>query len=130
MILVDTSVWIDFFPDRDVPHVRRLKDALRSGEDVIICGPILMEVLQGIRSDRSFRETKQYFEALQSLPVTFDTFLRSADLYRSLRKKGITVRSALECIIAAVALDNGVTLLHNDRDFSVIAEHYPLRMAL
>ncbi len=128
MILVDTTVWIDFFAGRVAPHVDALERLLKGHEDVCICGIVLAEVLQGIKSDVAFRKTKQYFEALIFLPMPHAVFLRSADLYRSLCKKGVTVRKPLDCMIASVALEHHLPVLHNDRDFDHIAKHSRLKV--
>jgi predicted nucleic acid-binding protein len=130
MILVDTSVWIDYFADRPAAWVEQLSELLEGGGDVATCELVLVEVLQGIRDDRICQKTQEYLEALAVLHMTHGTFLRSVQVYRSLRKKGITIRNPVDCVIASVALENDVTLLHNDRDFAVIAEHFPLRTAL
>lgn len=130
MILVDTSVWIDYFADRPAAYVDRLGELLERGGEVATCDQVLLEVLQGIRDDRICQKTQAYFEALVFLPMTHSTFLRSADLYRSLRKKGVTIRKPVDCVIASVAIENGVPLLHNDRDFAMIAEHSNLRAAV
>ncbi|MBN1868295.1 PIN domain nuclease [Candidatus Sumerlaeota bacterium] len=129
MILVDTSVWIDFFAGRNAAHVERLAAFLSEGKDICICGIVLAEVLQGIRSDQEHRRTKKYFESLVYLPMTRDTFLRSAALYRSLRKRGATIRKPLDCMIASVAIGHGVQLLHNDRDFDAIGNYAKLSTA-
>ena len=128
MIPVDTTVWIDFFAGRPRLHVAALEQFLRTGEDICICGIVLAEVLQGIRSDSEYTKTKDYFESLVLLPMTHDTFLRSSQVYRALRKKGITIRTPLACMIASVAIEHGVPLLHNDRDFDKIANHTDLKV--
>ena len=123
MILVDTTAWIDFFAGRPRPHVATLEQLLRTEEDICICGIVLAEVLQGIRSDPEYTKTKDYFESLVFLPVTHATFLRSSQMYRALRKKGVTIRASLDRMIASVAIEHRVPLLHNDRDFDKIAKH-------
>lgn len=128
MILVDTTVWIDFFAGRLRPHVATLEQFLRTGEDICICGIVLAEVLQGIRSDSEYTRTKDYFESLVFLSMTHDTFLHSSQMYRGLRKKGITIRTPLDCMIASVAIEHAVPLLHNDRDFDKIANHTSLEV--
>ncbi len=128
MILVDTTVWIDFFAGRDETHAQRLEQALKDGEDICVTGVILVEVLQGIRHEREYRKTKDYFESLLYLPMERETFLRSAQIYRSLRKKGVTIRKAMDCLIAASALENDIPLLHNDRDFDPMAKHLGLKI--
>lgn len=127
MLLVDTTVWIDFFAARSASHVALLEDSLNREDDICICGVILTEVLQGIRDEREYRKTKSYFESLLFLPMTRETFISSADLYRHLRRKGLTVRKPIDCMIAAVAIEHDVPLLHNDRDFHPLERHYGLK---
>jgi predicted nucleic acid-binding protein len=128
MVLVDTTVWIDFFSDRNEPHVVTLQELIENEEDLFLCGIILAEVLQGIRSDSDFIKTKEYLGDLIFLPMRQATFLRSAEIYRSLRKQGITIRKPVDCMIASVAIEYDIHLLHNDRDFDHIAKHSKLRI--
>ena len=127
MVLVDTTVWIDFFADRPLPHVAALQRLIEDDEDLCVCGVILAEVLQGIRADADYRRTKAYFESLILTPMRRTTFEMSAELYRSLRKKGITIRKPIDCMIASVAIEHDLPLLHNDRDFDQIAKHSKLK---
>ncbi len=127
MLLVDTTVWIDFFASRPRPHVKLLEDSLRRDEDICTCGVILTEVLQGIRNDREYGKTKNYFNSLLFLQMTLKTFIASADIYRRLRQKGITIRKPVDCMIAAVAIENEVPLLHSDKDFDPIEKHCGLK---
>jgi predicted nucleic acid-binding protein len=127
MVLVDTSVWIDFFAGRDLPHVERLADLIDQGEDLCVCGVILAEVLQGIREDREYRKTKAYLEDLIYLDLPRKVYLRAADIYRSLRAGGVTIRNTVDCLIAAACIEHGAILLHNDRDFEAISRRFPLR---
>ena len=129
MLLVDTTVWIDFFAGREVSHVVYLEKQLLHGENICICGVILAEVLQGIRDDKSHSKTRRYFGALAYLPMDRHVYLRAADIYRGLRKKGITIRNSVDCMIAAVAIEHDVPLLHNDKDYSSIERHHRLRTA-
>jgi len=128
MVLVDTTVWIDFFADRDEPHVATLQELIENEEDIFLCGVILAEVLQGIQSDTEFFKTKEYLGDLIFLPMRQATFLRAAEVYRSLRKKGITIRKPVDCMIASVAIEYDIQLLHNDRDFDHIAKYSSLRV--
>lgn len=130
MILVDTSVWIDFFAGRDLGHVARLERAILGNEDIALCGIVLTEILQGIGDDRSHRQAREYLEPLIMLPMSETVFVRAADVYRVLRKKGITIRKTNDCLIAATALEYHCHLLHNDRDFAAIAKHLPLRLVV
>jgi hypothetical protein len=127
MVLVDTTVWIDFFSERSLPHVKALEDLLINREDLCICGIILTEVLQGIRRDSEFEKTRNLFNNLVFLPMRYSTFLRSAEIYRSLRQKGITIRKTVDCMIASVALENEIALLDNDKDFDPIEKHFGMR---
>lgn len=128
MVLVDTTVWIDFFGNRPEPHVLALDELLKGEADLCLCGVILTEILQGIRSDSDYRKTRDYLSVLIILPMPPSTFVRAAELYRSLRKKGVTIRKPIDCMIAAVAIENDLTLLHNDRDFDHIAKHSSLKL--
>jgi len=130
MVLVDTTVWIDFFSGRSLPHVKALEDLLVNREDLCICGIILTEVLQGIRIDSEFERTKGLFSNLIFLPMGYSTFLRSAEVYRSLRQKGITIRKTVDCMIASVALENEISLLDNDKDFDPIEVHFGMKRIL
>lgn len=126
MVLVDTTVWIDFFQGKSGKHVKALEELIINDEEICVCGMILTEVLQGIKLQRDFFRTKNLFEALVYLPMSKDTFVLSARLYRSLRKKGATIRKPIDCMIASVAIENNLPLLHNDRDFYWIASHAEL----
>ncbi|MBM4310329.1 MAG: PIN domain nuclease [Deltaproteobacteria bacterium] len=128
MVLIDTTVWIDFFAGRNEPHVARLQQLIEDEEDVCLCGVILSEVLQGIRSDKDFARTKEYLDDLIFLPMRQTTFLGAAEMYRTLRKQGVTIRQPVDCMIASVALEYDARLLHNDRDFDHIARHVKLRI--
>ncbi len=127
MTLVDTSVWIDFFRGNPTPQVACLKNLILEGDDICTCGIVLAEVLQGIRDDRSYKKTAIYFSALSYLPENKMTFLKSAELYRALRKKGCTIRKPVDCMIASVSMIYDIRLLHSDRDFDPIEKHMGLK---
>ncbi len=129
MILVDTSVWIDFFAGRDVPHVAALEQLIKDNQDLALCGIILTEILQGIGDDATHQRVRRHLRPLIMLPMPVAVFERAAEIYRTLRKRGITIRKTNDCIIAATALEHQCRLLHNDRDFLPIAQHYPLKIA-
>ena len=128
MILVDTSVWIDIFSGHNTAHVVMLESLIESREDICLCGFVLTEILQGIRNDKEFKETESVLSDLIFLPMTYETFLLAASIYRTLRVKGATIRNSVDCMIAAVCIENNVRLLHNDRDFDQIAEHFDLHI--
>jgi len=118
MVLVDTTVWIDFFAAKSTPEVAELERMLNEEEDICACGIILTEVLQGIREDEDYQRTLSRFDAFLLLPMTRQTFLRASELYRSLRRRGVTIRKSVDCMIASVAIEHDIALLHNDRDFN------------
>ena len=128
MLLVDTSVWIDFFAGRDLPHVTTLEQLILDNEDLALCGIILTEILQGIADDSTYRRVQRYLRPLLMLPMPETVYVRAADIYRKLRKTGITIRKTNDCIIAATALEHRCPLLHNDKDFSPIAKHFSLKV--
>lgn len=128
MILVDTSVWIDFFAGRDLPHIAALEQFVLENKDLALCGIILTEILQGIADDKTHRRVRSDLSPLIMLPMPETVFLRAADIYRKLRKAGITIRKSNDCIIAATALEHRCRLLHNDKDFLPIAEHCALKV--
>jgi hypothetical protein len=125
-VLVDTSVWIDFFRGTPSAQVAKLEECIAQRVDVCCCGFILTEVLQGIRVEKEFATTKRLFEELVYLADDRSTFELGAGIYRELRRKGATIRSPIDCLIAATVVQHGVHLLEHDRDFHFIAQHYPL----
>jgi predicted nucleic acid-binding protein len=120
-LLFDTSIWIDFFSGNDSEEVNLLTNYLKEDFPVFTCPVIIQEVLQGIRDDKSFEEVKDSFLALPILtenPV--DAAIGAAQIYRHLRKKGITIRKSNDCLIAFYALNNSKKIIHKDRDFDLI----------
>ncbi len=128
MSLVDSSVWIDFFAARSTPEVAELKRLLNDGDTIHICGVILTEVLQGIREDQDYRRTLARFGDLEFVPMRRQTFLAAANMYRSLRRRGITVCKSVDCMIAATAIEHRLPLLHNDRDFDPMETYCGLKV--
>ena len=128
MILVDTSVWIDFFSEKSSRQVAILESLIEEGEDLCLCGVVLTEVLQGVRDNRQYNKTKGILSNLIFLPMNRNTFFYAATIYRTLRTHGITIRNSVDCMIAAVCIKNKVLLLHNDKDFNLIEDHFSLRV--
>ena len=128
MVMVDTTVWIDFFRGKSRPHVKILENLIEERNDVCICGIILTEILQGIREDKAYKKTKQLLGNLIFLPMQHSSFVLSAEIYRKLRQKGITIRKTMDCMIAAVVMENDIALVHNDRDFIPIEKHFGLKI--
>ena len=128
MVLVDTTVWVDLFSGLTTPQVIVLESLILKREDICLCGVILTEVLQGIRDDKEHGKTQAIFSNLLYLPITRETFLLAAHIYRSLRARGITIRNSIDCMIAAVCIENKVALLHHDRDFDLISKNFDLKI--
>ena len=125
MLLVDTSVWIEVFrrPSRfDLSSVARL-------DDIVTCLPVIQEVLQGFRDERAFRTAREAMLAfpLVEAPLRLEIFEEAVALYRSARRAGRTVRSSVDCLIAACALRHDLAVLHLDRDFPALAAVSPLQ---
>ena len=127
IVIVDTTVWVDFFTDKLKPHVAALESSIKQKNDICICGIILTEVLQGIRKEEDYKKIKELFDKLIFLPMAHASYIKAAEIYRSLRRKGITIRKPLNCMIASVAIEHDIPLLHNDRDFDLIEKHCGLK---
>jgi len=128
LILVDTSVWIDYFSGRKTPQVSRLDRAIDSEEDIVILPVIVTEILQGFRSDKAFQEAEEVVTKLPLVPMDLQAHVDAARLYRNLRRKGVTIRGAVDGIIAQAAILAGAELLTGDKDFTPIARHSPLKL--
>ncbi len=128
MILVDSSVWIDFLTDRDSPGAIVIESLVENREDICICGVILTEILQGIKNDKEHNKTKAVLSELIFLPMIQETFYSAANIYRTCRSKGITIRNTIDCMIAATCIQHEATLLHNDKDFDLIASQFNLHI--
>lgn len=128
MILVDTSIWIEFFRASGSPCDRALGLLIEREEEICINGIILQEILQGFKDDGHFRAAKRHLSEIPLLEMTKNTFLLAADIFRLLRKKGATIRSPIDCAIAASAIENKIPLLHNDNDFDIISRHTKLKI--
>jgi predicted nucleic acid-binding protein len=129
MILVDSSVWVDYFNGRDTPQVSRL-DLYLESELLGIGDLILTEVLQGFRQDKDYQRAKQLLTSLTVFGfLGTDMAIASADNFRSLRKRGITVRKTADVIIATFCIENDHSLLFADKDFFPFVEHLGLRAA-
>ncbi len=121
-ILVDTSVWIDFFNGTSSPFRSCLRNLLEKEEEVCISDFILTEILQGLKSDEDFALAKSHLLDFPILKLSSpDSYIKAADLYRSCRKQGLPVRKTVDCLIAQTAVEHQASLLHNDRDFEHIA---------
>lgn len=127
MIVVDTVVWADWFNGTDSPEVDRLDHALER-QDAGLVPVVLTEVLQGFRGDRDFERARDLLVQLPLLALDLDGHVAAARLFRRLRRRGITVRGPIDCIIAQTCITAVIELLTTDQDFAGIARHTPLRL--
>ena len=129
MIVVDTTVWIDFFEARETPYDLRVKRLIEEDAPVALTDVIYCEVLQGISEEAAFHRTREILRAFPILTIQgLGTFDLAAAIYRACRKKGLTIRSSTDCLIAATCLEAGAELYHNDRDFEAIAKVQGLKI--
>jgi predicted nucleic acid-binding protein len=125
VVLVDTSVWVDVF--------RRLRpfdlESVVSFDEIATCLPIVQEVLQGFRDERAFRIARSSMFSLPIVdnPLGAETFETAVGLYRTARRAGITLRSSIDCLVAASALRHDLEVLHRDRDYPALAKVCPLK---
>lgn len=124
MVLVDTSVIIDFL------NTNLYKESiitLLSNKEFAVTEIVIMEVLQGIREDKSYETTKTFLESLPLVSMKYNDYLKAANIYRTCRKNGITIRKSIDCLIAALVINNNLRLFSNDRDFDNIRKHFDLK---
>jgi predicted nucleic acid-binding protein len=128
MVLVDTSVWVDYFNGLETPRTDRLDQLLGSGR--LLTGDlILAELLQGFAKDADYRTARRLLLELPCAElVGRDNALRAADYYRRLRKRGATVRKTIDVLIGTYCIQHGHELLHADRDFDSMQRHLGLRV--
>ncbi len=127
MVLVDTSIWIDFFQNYDSLHAITLEGLIKDNNRAVICGVILQEALQGIRDHTSYELTKEKLSRLPFLDTNKETYIYASSLYRTLRRKGVTIPS-IDTTIAAIAVLNRIPLFTKDEHFKTIAKYSELRL--
>ncbi len=128
MIVVDSSVWIDYFNGVLTPQTEKL-DRLLGTEELAVGDLILTEVLQGFVKDKDFHVAKKVLTSLLIIELGGrDIAMQAAKNFRSLRRLGVTVRSTIDALIATRCIESGYRLLHNDRDFDPFAERLGLRV--
>jgi len=120
MVLVDTSIWVEVLRQGDGLDL----EALVEFDEVVTCPPVVQEVLQGIRDPEAHALARESMLALPMLesPMPLSVYLEAAELYRVARRGGFTVRSSVDCVIAACAARHSIAILHRDRDFDALAK--------
>jgi predicted nucleic acid-binding protein len=130
VILVDSSVWIDFFRGTVTPETERL-DALLGSELLVVGDLILAEVLQGFSSERDFHQARKLLTALDVVTLGGpEMAIQAARNFRTLRARGVTIRKTIDTLIATRCIESDYALLFSDRDFEPFVEHLGLRSAL
>jgi predicted nucleic acid-binding protein len=125
MILIDTSIWIAVFKDKQGTFSQRLQSWL-DGRPVVLTRFNQLELLQGCRNEDEWLLLSRYLESQSYAEATPETWQAAARIYFELRRQGLTVRSPIDCCIAQIALERRLLLLHNDRDFDEIGRIRPL----
>jgi predicted nucleic acid-binding protein len=126
VIVVDTSIWIDFLNGRKLAHVERLRVAL-GVEEIAIGDLMLCEVLQGLDGEREAREVEAMLRRFEVVPMAGAAIaITAARNYRTLRRLGVTVRKTIDLLIGTWCIENRMALLHNDSDFRPMARHLGL----
>jgi len=127
--IIDSSVWIPLLAGREGDKVAQARKLIEGPEDIGMPGIIMEEVLRGIRRDADFRRIRDRFLAdFDYLEAGSSTYLKSAEIYRTLRRRGRTLASPTDCLIAACALEQDAALLEDDSDFTTIARYFPLNL--
>ena len=130
MILVDSSVWIDFFRGVPSPQTERL-DALLGQEPLAVGDLILTEVLQGFTSEKDFNQARRLLSTLDVVTLGGEAIaLQAARNYRTLRAQGVTVRKTIDTVIATRCIEDDLRLLYSDRDFDPLVAHLGLRSVM
>jgi predicted nucleic acid-binding protein len=130
MILVDTSVWIDFFNGHESVEAMHLRSCIEEMQPLTLPGIVLTEILVGMRTDAEAERVAEALSAFDPLPELDPTdYRKAAEIFRACRGRGFTIRSTADCLIAQLCLRHGYDLLAKDRDFDSIAAVFPLRRA-
>ena len=127
MILIDTSIWINVLGKKQsVSYANELQELI-AGRDIAFTRFQQLELLQGCKSEKEWLRLSEYLEAQDYLETQPSTWKSAARIFYELRRKGITVRSPIDCCIAQIAIERRALLIHDDRDFDVIAKSFPLQ---
>lgn len=130
MIFLDSSVLIDYFNGKDNWQVEKLDEIL--GKEIVIIGDyVLIEVLQGFRNDKDYNTARNILNSFPCFSICGEEIaIKSADNYRKLRKKGITIRKTIDVIISTFCIENDLLLLHNDKHFLPLEKHLGLQSVI
>lgn len=128
-LIFDTSVWIDFLNKKATKEAFLLQKYIAENNEVLLTPIILQEILQGIREDKTYQRVKESLSFFRLLKIpAYDAAIGAADLYRYLRKQGITIRKSNDCLIAFYAIYFSIPIIHKDRDFDQICKKSDLQV--
>lgn len=129
MVIVDTSVWIDFFNNAASLEIEKLSNLGKKNMDIFTCGIIITEILSGVKNKKEKDLLKENFLQLRPVePVYPETYIKAASIFSEGRKKGITIRKTVDCIIAQLAIENDLYILHKDIDYERISSFTKLKV--
>ncbi len=127
MVLIDTSIWINVLgKNKSESYTRNLQDVIGDRE-VFLTRFQQLEILQGCRTEKEWGKLSEYLDGQDYLAMRSSSWQSAARIFYDLRKQGLTVRSPIDCCIAQIAIEQGMLLIHDDRDFEVIGKYFPLR---
>jgi len=127
-MIVDTSVWVNYFNSNKSWQADRLRNAIEENETIVLPGIVLTEILLGFSTDKEAEKVSALLEAFEVSPeLTTGDYKQAAAIYRKCRRQGKTIRSTVDCLIAVICIRDGLALLSKDRDFDFISESYPLK---
>lgn len=126
MVLVDTSAWVQVFRKKSKIRLESLVDL----DEIVTCLPVIQEVLQGFREETAYRIARDSMLAFPMVesPLRAEVFDEAVELYRLARRTGRTIRSGVDCLIAACAIRNGLEVMHVDRDYDALVDVSPLQV--
>ena len=127
MVLIDSSVLIDFLNKN---RYREEITKLIVDEKIATTDVIIMEVLQGIKEDKVYERVKSFMESIPIISADYNDYILSANIYRTCRKKGKTIRKSIDCLIASISINHDLTLFANDKDFIHLAECFDLKLLI
>jgi predicted nucleic acid-binding protein len=127
LVLVDTSAWICFFARKGFIEIKEAVSTLLYNNSVAIAGPIIVELIQGARTEKEKEIIKSKFKGLHWLKIIDEHWRKTAELSFSLRRKGVTI-SAIDSLLSTIAIEYNCSILHNDSDFDIIAKHTTLML--
>ncbi|MEO5569585.1 MAG: PIN domain nuclease [Bacteroidia bacterium] len=129
ILVFDTSVWIDFFKGGNSNEVRLLDHYFKNDFPIMLCPEIILEILQGLKLDSEYELMLSKLNRFKKLEFDpYEIAIASANLYRNLRKRGITIRKNNDCVIALYCIEAHLRIVHVDRDFDLIAKHSSLKV--